>query len=311
MSEIEDEIRRQLLAEREAALQAADNAPISHAQPDSPTPLSPGSAPPTPPRRKGLLGSMGAIGALIAKFWGVALSVLLKLKSLLFLAKLGTFAKFAIAGGSMLFSMFVMSRGMGWGVGAGIVILIAIHECGHALAAHRLGHRIGMMVFIPFCGAFVTSRGSRSVTEGAFIGIMGPIAGTLASVGCVAIYLATGKPLWLVLAYFGFLINLINLAPAPPLDGGWLLPIFSPKLLLPCVIIALILFHNNPMLWILALMSIPRLMHAWKHGNSSAYYVATNRDRWIYGIAWAALVLFLGTGMLLIPHLLHAGHFIA
>jgi len=313
MSEIEDEVRPQLVTSRQESPSGADEAAISAPQSRSISspPIYGSSVPQAAPRRKGRLGAVGAIGGLLAKFWGIALSVLFKLKSLLFLAKLGTFAKFAVAGGSMLFSMFLMSRGLGWAFGAGFVVLIAIHECGHALAAHRLGHRLGIMVFIPFCGAFVTSRGSRSVTEGAYIGIMGPVAGTVASLCCGAIYMASGKPLWLVLAYFGFVINLINLAPSPPLDGGWLLPLFSPKLLLPCVIIGVIVFHGNPMFWLLAIMSIPRLIHAWKHGNSSAYYVATNRDRWIYGIAWAGLALVLGTGMLAIPHLLRIRHLMA
>jgi Zn-dependent protease len=312
MSEIEDEIRRQLIAERELAAQQADNTalPIPAAVPNQPPSPSVPAAPPTA-KRKGLLGSLGAVGVVLGKFWGVTLSLLLKLKSLLILLKLGSFAKLLIAGGSMIFSMCLMSGRLGWKFGVGLVLLIAIHECGHALAAYRLGRKLGIMVFIPFCGAFVTSRGGRDVKESAFIGIMGPVAGTLATFACLLMFLATGQRFWLVLAWFGCFINLINLAPSPPLDGGWLLPLFSPKLLLPAVLIGLLIFYRNPLFWVFALMSVPRMMYAWKHGNTSAYFAVTARDRWIYGLAWAGLAIVLGAGMLMIPAILRAMRLLA
>src|SRR5207249_9519714 len=142
-----------------------------------------------------------------------------------------TFGKLLLTGGTMFISMFVWSFRFGWPLAIGIVLMIFIHECGHALAARKLGHPVGVMVFIPFCGAVVTTRGARNVVEDAFIGIMGPIAGTLVGIVCCGLFLLTHDLFWLVLAMFCFWINLLNLTPAPPLDGGWISPLFSPKLL--------------------------------------------------------------------------------
>ena len=72
--------------------------------------------------------------------------------------KLLTFGKFLLGGGSMLLSMWVWARFYGWPFGVGIVLLIFIHECGHALAARMRGIPTGIMVFIPLMGAFVTTK---------------------------------------------------------------------------------------------------------------------------------------------------------
>jgi len=95
-----------------------------------------------------------------------------------------------------------------------------------------LGLKVGKMMFIPFMGGIVFTQKARNVVEDAFIGIMGPVFGTLASLVWFALFFMTNHPVFLVLAYFGFFINMINMAPTVPLDGGWIVPVFSSKLLL-------------------------------------------------------------------------------
>ncbi|HZT41077.1 MAG TPA: hypothetical protein VFA07_02750 [Chthonomonadaceae bacterium] len=267
--------------------------PPAPAMPAASAPAAPSSPASAAPKRKGLLGALGALGAMLAKFWGVVLGVLFKLKALLVALKFLTFGKLLLTVGTMFLSMLAYSFAFGWAFAVGLVLLIFIHESGHALAARRLGHPVGIMVFVPFMGAFVTSRGGRNVVESAFVGIMGPVFGTLGGLACWALYFVTGHPVWLALAWFCFLMNLLNLTPAPPLDGGWLLPLFSPKLLLPCVGLLLFTFWQNPMVWALAIMSLPRLLHAWKYSGQSAYYKVTARERWEYGLAWGGLAAFL------------------
>jgi len=234
---------------------------------------------------------------MLAKIGAPVLAVLTKLKFLLVALKLLTFGKFLLGGGSMLLSMWVWGMLYGWPFGVGIVLLIFIHECGHALAARLRGIPTGIMVFIPLMGAFVTTkRYGKNIVEDAFIGIMGPVFGTLAGLGCLAIYALTPShsPFWLALAQFNFFMNLFNLAPTPPLDGGWITPLFSPKLLAVGAVLLLFLVPYNPLILILALMSLPRIISGWKaKPEDSPYYQATAADRWRFGAAYLGLAAFL------------------
>src|SRR6185312_1288278 len=83
-------------------------------------------------------------------------------------------------------------------------------------------------VFIPFVGAMISLRGRPATASvEADIAYAGPIAGTAASLACAGVYLLGGSRLWLALAYTGFFLNLFNMIPMPPLDGGRVARAFS------------------------------------------------------------------------------------
>ncbi len=256
---------------------------------------SPAAAPTLPKQaapRKGIVGVLAALGAALAKWWAVALSFLLKFKVILVAGKL------LLTGGTMFLSIFLWSFRFGWPLAVGLVVSIFIHECGHALAARKLGLNVGIMVFIPFAGAFVTCRPGKNVVDDAFVGIMGPVAGTLTAVVCAGLYFATHNVLWLVLAMMGFGLNLFNLTPGRPLDGGWISPLFSAKLMLPGIVLAVVVFHANALVWIMAIMSLPGTIAAWRNGHNSPYFNATARDRWTFGLAYLGLIAFLGGSLM-------------
>ncbi len=235
----------------------------------------------------GILGGIATILLVLAKIGGPLLAVL----------KMFPILKILLTAGSMFVSMWLYAKaaGLGWAFGIGIVSLIFIHECGHAIAGKLRGRPTGIMVFIPFMGAFVTlKRGGKNIGEDAFIGIMGPVFGTLASLACLAIYFFHPVPFWLYLAAFGFWINLFNLAPTAPLDGGWIVPLFSPKLLAVGVVLLIILGFRNPLIWILGLLSLPRIIGGWKADTrNDPYYQATPAERWGIGLGYFGLALFL------------------
>ena len=239
----------------------------------------------------GVLGGIASALLLIAKVAAPVLTLLAKFKFLLIGAKL------LLGGGSMLLSMWVWGLIYGWKFGVGIVLLIFIHECGHALAARMRGIPTGIMVFVPLMGAFVTTgRYGKSIVEDAFIGIMGPVFGTGAGLGCLLLYAVTPghSPFWLALAQVNFFMNLFNLAPTPPLDGGWITPLFSPKLLAVGAVLLLFLARYNPLIIVLALMSLPRIISGWKaKPEDSPYYQATAADRWKFGAAYLGLAALL------------------
>ena len=107
----------------------------------------------------------------------------------------------------------------GWKFAIGIVALLLHHEMGHYLEAKREGLHPKLPVFIPFLGAYVQyTRGNPWQT--ARVAIAGPIFGGLASLACYLVGLHQHSDLLQALAYFGFLLNLINLLPFGILDGG-------------------------------------------------------------------------------------------
>src|SRR5262245_13156155 len=138
------------------------------------------------------------------------------------LSKTAIIGKFLIPFGSALLSIGAYAWLFGgWQVGAGIVVLLFIHEMGHFLLIRAKGLPASLPVFIPLVGAYVALRRMpHDARDEAEIAIAGPVAGALAGAACYALFLQTGLHLFLLLAYFSFLINLLNLIPVSPLDGG-------------------------------------------------------------------------------------------
>ncbi len=132
---------------------------------------------------------------------------------------------------SMGFTIWFYSNFYGWAIAAGLVLSIFIHECGHAIAARRYGLPYMGMRFIPLVGGVVFhQKGNTTITEDAFIGIMGPVFGTLTGVAAAVVYHFTHDFFWLRLAQINFGMNAANLLiPAPPLDGHWIAAVFSKK----------------------------------------------------------------------------------
>jgi Zn-dependent protease len=107
----------------------------------------------------------------------------------------------------------------GWKFGVGFVALLLLHELGHYVEAKREGLDPKLPVFVPFLGAYVRyTRGNPWQT--ARIAIAGPILGGAASLVFYVVGVQQHSQLLQALAYFGFLLNLINLIPVGILDGG-------------------------------------------------------------------------------------------
>ena len=161
--ETEQDRLNSLLASRTADGQPTASAPLPPPNPYYAAPPSPVyTKPPTLLERwkakGGILGALASGLLLLAKIGAPVLLLLSKLKVLLIALKLLTFSKFLLGGGTMLLSMWAWATLYGWPFGIGIVLLIFIHECGHALAARMRGIPTGIMVFIPLMGAFVTTK---------------------------------------------------------------------------------------------------------------------------------------------------------
>ncbi len=188
-----------------------------------PAPVSPLVPPPRPKSRLAAwLGSFGFVGMLLLSVGG-------KLKFLLPVLKfLGPALK---TGSTMLLSIGVYALAFGWKFAVGFVLLIFVHEMGHVFAARQAGIAVSAPTFIPFIGAHILLKQAMpGAWVEAKIGYGGPLAGTWASALCHWVWLETGNPFWAALAYTGYFLNLFNMAPVSPLDGGRITAAISPWL---------------------------------------------------------------------------------
>ena len=163
--------------------------------------------------------------------------------------------KLFVTAGTALVSVAAYSIFFGWGFAAGFVVLLFVHEMGHVIALRREGIKASAPMFIPFMGAVITaSRSADNALAEARVGLAGPILGTLGAAAVALVGELTGSSLLIALAYFGFFINLFNLLPVVPLDGGRAVAAMAPWMwfLGFGVLVALaILNPGNPILLII------------------------------------------------------------
>ena len=137
--------------------------------------------------------------------------------------------KLLTTAGTAFVSIAAYSLLWGWSFAAGFVILLFIHEIGHVIQLRREGLKASAPMFVPFLGAFITAKslGENALAE-ARVGLAGPILGTVGAAVCWAIAEATNSDMLRALAYVGFFLNLFNLLPIVPLDGGRAMAAMAP-----------------------------------------------------------------------------------
>ena len=108
-----------------------------------------------------------------------------------------------------------------WTFALGFVLMILVHELGHAAEARRQGLEVSAPMFIPFIGAYVKIRhAGLTPWRNALISLAGPAAGGAAAAAVWAIGSSRGSTMLVVLANIAFLLNAFNMLPIGFLDGG-------------------------------------------------------------------------------------------
>jgi|HubBroStandDraft_1064217.scaffolds.fasta_scaffold129129_1 Zn-dependent protease len=246
--------------------------------------------------RKRIGSAIAAVGALLAKF-GVALKTLLVALPNL---------KLLVTAGTALVSVAAYSIFFGWWFAAGFVALLFVHEMGHVIALRREGIKASAPMFIPFMGAaiFTRSLGDNALAE-ARVGLAGPILGSIGAAAVAVVGELTGSSLLIALAYFGFFINLFNLLPVVPLDGGRAAAAMSPWMwFLGFGVLVALAFLNpgNPILLIIVIFAGFQTYHRWKQRKTgslaqAAYYRVAPRHRLLVGAVYVGLIALLVFGM--------------
>ncbi len=225
---------------------------------------------------------------------GLAALAFAKLKYLFIFLKFGKIGFMLL---SMLLTIWIYSLAFGFKFAVGFVLLLLIHEWGHLIAARMKGIHTGKPIFIPFVGALIALKDlPKNAEEDAFIAFGGPIAGSIGAFICLTIFAFDANPFWLTLAYTGFFLNLFNLVPVYPMDGGRIASAVSTKLwIFGIIVLAVLAVHwMNPVLFIILIFGILQAYNAYRHRDQDAYYAISPRKKIQYGITYLFVVGVLG-----------------
>jgi len=264
---------------------------------ESPTGTLPAPPPEDPPfrsplqERRGLLRRAGG---------GIAAGGLLALKLLGNLAFLFKF-KFLL---SFLISAALYTWAWGWQFGVGFLLLLMVHEMGHVIQLRREGIEASAPMFVPFLGAFVAMKElpDNAWTE-AKVGLAGPVLGSAGALAVLVWAEQVDSNLLRALAYVGFLLNLFNLVPIVPFDGGRAVAALHPVFwFLGLFMVALFFFayHNLFALLVLGLGGY-ELYRRWTHRNEPAF-TAYHKVTWPQRTAVAAVYLGLVAALVAAMH---------
>ena len=260
----------------------------------------PPAAPPEPPpgrsdaEERSLLRRIGA---------GIVAAALLLFKfgkgALLLLGKV----KFLGTAGSMLVSVAAYALIWGWKFGAVFVALLFIHEIGHVIQLKREGVPASAPMFIPFLGAFVAMKEMpKDAAAEARVGLAGPVLGSLGCLIPLAIWQATGEDFWQAATFIGFFLNLFNLLPILPLDGGRAMAALSSWIWAIGFVLFLgvLVFFPSPVLILIVLFGGVETWRRWKErGTPEAqeYNRVAPRTRLLVALVYLGLVVTLGIGL--------------
>ncbi|HEY0073499.1 MAG TPA: site-2 protease family protein [Abditibacteriaceae bacterium] len=239
---------------------------------------------PTPVAKEqkgGVWGILIALGAIFLKF-GKFLTLL-------------KFGKLFTTMGSMLISIWFYALAWGWQFAVGFVLLIFVHEMGHVFAAKWQKIPVSAPMFIPGLGALITMKENpRDALTEAYIGYGGPLLGTIGAVATWGLYYLTGNDLFLALATTAFMLNLFNMVPVSPLDGGRITAALSPWLWGIGLIglLAWFLTTFNPIMLIILLMGAFRFWGVWKKKDTEYFEVPPQKRLLVAGL-YISLAIFL------------------
>jgi Zn-dependent protease len=261
---------------------------------EEPAQALPPDVAPEPPRpwwRRGLSWLLVA-GAFVLKFGKAALLLLPK-------------AKLLTTSGTMLVSLAAYSLIWGWKFALGFVLLLFVHEMGHVIQLRREGIEASAPMFIPFLGAVVMAKSlGDDATAEARVGLAGPVLGTLGALALLPIAIATGEDFWYALVFTGLFLNLFNLLPVVPLDGGRAMAALSPWMwfvgLFAMVLLAFV--YPNPIMFLIILFAVMETYRRWKARKAggeavAAYYRVKPAHRLAILAVYIGLIIVCGVGM--------------
>jgi Zn-dependent protease len=211
--------------------------------------------------------------------------------------------------GTMLVSIVAYSLFWGWKFAVGFVLLLLVHEWGHVIQLRREGIPASAPMFIPFLGAVVMAKSlGENATAEARVGLAGPVLGTLGALALIPLGLGATDPywhdFWFALVFTGLFLNLFNLLPVVPLDGGRAMAALSPKMWFVgfAGLVVLTFVFPNPVMFLILLFGGYETYKRWKARRSGdeavrAYYRVKPSHRVMVAAVYLGLILVCVVGM--------------
>src|SRR3954454_1438979 len=262
-----------------------------------PPPNAPERSPEKPRRPNGDQSLLRRIGGSIV----AGLLVLAKFgkAALLLLGK----GKFLGTAASMLVSIAAYALIWGWKFGAVFVGLLFIHEIGHVIQLRREGVKASAPMFIPFLGAFVAMKEMpKDAGAEARVGLAGPVLGSIGCLIPLALWLITGNEFWQAGAFIGIFLNLFNLLPVLPLDGGRAMAALSSWIWAIgfLLFLGVLVVFPSPVLILIVLLGGMETWRRWKQRKSpeaQEYNRVPASTRVAVAVVYLGLVVALGIGV--------------
>jgi Zn-dependent protease len=212
------------------------------------------------------------------------------------------FKLFSVAG-TMLVSVAAYALLWGWKFAVGLVLLLLVHEMGHVVEARRQGIPASAPMFIPFLGAFITmKRLPDNAWREAQVALAGPIVGSAGAAGVWGLGEALDSEFLVALAFVGFLLNLFNLLPIVPLDGGRAVAALHPAIWLVGLagLAVLTFLAPNPILIVILILGGMELWQRWRTRDLpelQTYYRVRPWQRGVVAVTYVGLALALAVAM--------------
>jgi Zn-dependent protease len=241
----------------------------------------------------------GGLGSLLKKLAAPLVFVGLLLWKFKFVLAAVFKLKIFTTAGSMLVSVGAYALLFGWKFGVALVLLIFVHELGHVLELRRQGVPASAPMFIPFVGAFVAMKElPADAWREAQVALAGPVVGTLGAVAVWAAAVAYDSTFLMAMAFVGFFINLFNLLPIVPLDGGRAVAALHPAIWLVGVVGLAVLtwLRPNPILLIVVVLGGLELWNRWHSRHEpgmQTYYRVRPWQRAAVATVYVGLAAFL------------------
>ncbi len=199
---------------------------------------------------------------------------------------------------TMFFAVMVYAQIWGAPFAIGFILLIYVHEMGHAVMMNRLGIKAGAPIFIPFVGAVISMKElPRNAYNESLIAAGGPVLGTIGATGCLIVAWQINSEFFFALASVGFMINLFNMLPVSPLDGGRITGVISKNIKIIGLLAGGYVFYkiSSPILLIILIFGVLSLFK--KDQMPDDYYNVSTAQKQMIGLLYFIMLFFMTAGM--------------